>query len=137
MDPRQARDELKVAHQASTAGAIPRLGALVPIEVGVLVAGAVTLAGWASENVWWHLTELASAVLLACAAVLVLVTARRRRGIRGLRGPARSEWTATLVSALAFLVIAFGASPEERGIYVGLGVLAGVLTGALLHRRGA
>lgn len=137
MDPRQARDELKVARQASTAGAIPRLGVLVPIEVGVLVAGAVTLAGWASENVWWRLTELVSAVLLACAAVLVLVSARRRRGVRGLRGPARSEWTATLVVALAFLVIAFGGTSEERGIYVGLGVVAGVLTAALLHRRSA
>jgi len=57
--------------------------------------------------------------------------------VRGLRGPARKEWTATLVSALAFLVISFGASSEERGIYVGLGVVAGVLTAALLHRRSA
>jgi hypothetical protein len=137
VDARQAQEQLDAARRASTGGAIPRLSWWTSISVGLLVAGAVTLAGWASSTVWWHLVELVAAVGLGAAAVSTVRSARRRRGVRGLRGRAREEWTATLVSALAFFVVALSATPEGRWIYVGLGVVGGALTAVLLHRRGS
>jgi hypothetical protein len=137
MDANRAAEELKAAHEASGAGAIPRLPRWVPITAGFLVAAAITLMGWASAGAGWRLAEVAGGVLLAGAAVLVVRDARRRHGIRGLRGAARQEWMACLVVALAFVVIALGATAQERAIYAGLGVVGGAATVVLLYRRGS
>jgi hypothetical protein len=114
---------------------MPRLAGWVPIVVGICVAGAITLAGWGSANIWWHGAQVAAAVLVAGAAVLVVRDARHRRGIHGLRGLARQQWTGCLVAAIAFFVIALSATPQSRVIYAGLGVVAGAVMAVLFYRR--
>jgi hypothetical protein len=108
---------------SSEATAAPALPWLRAGAVGVLLGGAVVLAGWASANGWWHLGELGAAVALAGAAAWLL------------RGRSSGSWTGTVVCALAFLVVAIGATPGGRWIYVGLGVVTAALTAGLLRRQ--
>ncbi|WP_031467225.1 hypothetical protein [Sciscionella sediminilitoris] len=129
------REELADARRAAEMAVIPRLPVWVPVVFGVLVAGAITLAGWGVASFGWRLAAIGGGIVLAGAAVVILRGMRIRHGLRGLRGRAAQERAGHLIGALGVLVVALSATSDDRMVFAGLGIAAGAVAGVLLYRR--
>lgn len=134
MDADKARYDLEQARRSYHASARLAPPPWVAPVSGLLIAGAIALGGLAPAAAWLRLVTIAAGVLLAVAAVLVALVPRSRRGIRGVRGPARDSWISILVSGIAFFISMTGAAPQTRWVYTGLGVVVGLVTWVALRK---
>ncbi|WP_147139632.1 hypothetical protein [Nocardia ninae] len=134
MDPMEAEQQLQTADSAYRAAALPTLPPRIALPCAVMIGAAVALSGQHSANGLIQLSYWISAVALAAGAVGLTVRARRQRGLTGLRGPARTALTTLLTCALSLLTIAICAGPGMGWIYLGLGVVVGVVAAAVLRR---
>lgn len=134
MDPHDARDDLEQAHRAYNASVQPVMPVWAPPVCGLLIAAAIALPGLAPGNIWWRLVTVAAGVVLAVLAGGLVLGVRARQGIRGVRGPARDQWTTLGVCGIAFLVSAVNSTPQARWIYIGLGIVGGVFASIVLRK---
>ncbi|WP_225728399.1 MULTISPECIES: hypothetical protein [unclassified Nocardia] len=136
MDAREAQQHLRTAEDAYRAAALPSLPMRIVVPVAVMIGGAVAVSGQYSGNGVIRLSYWIGAVVLAICAIGLVQRARHRRGLTGLRGPAREALTAQLTCALAVLTLAIVA-PAGMGLYfIGAGVVIGVVAGVLLRKPG-
>jgi hypothetical protein len=136
MDADDARARLDQAQQSYRASNLPPLPIWVPVVVGVLVAVAVALLGLAPANIGLRLAAIAGAVVIALGARQLVLWARARAGVHGLRGAVLDKQRSIYVGALACVVVALTAPPGLFWVYVGLGVVAGTVSAVMLVRAG-
>ena len=114
------------AHSAYRAASRPPLPTAWCVLAGLCAATGVALVGRASPSPWVHATTLVAGLLALAAAHLVPATLRRRQGLRGYRGAARTENTAFLLCAVSLVVCGLNATPLLSAVYLGLGAAAGL-----------
>ncbi len=135
MDPDDARHDLELARRAYTSAVEPSLPRWAPPTCGALVGSAITVAGYSPSPGWLKALSILAGLLLALAAAYVVSRSRGRQGVRGVRGPAKDQWSTTVAAAAAVLVCALASSPELRWIYLMAGVAAGGYTWWALRKR--
>ncbi|MFJ3221601.1 hypothetical protein ACIPLC_37515 [Kitasatospora sp. NPDC086801] len=135
MDAESARHDLEQARRSYDASAQPRLPRWAPPICGLLVGGAIALAGAGPASGWLKLATVAAGILCALAAAQLLLRIRSRQGITGLRGPAREKWRTVGICCIAIVVSALASSPNTRWIYTGLGVVVGIYTWVALQKQ--
>ncbi|QIS23722.1 hypothetical protein [Nocardia terpenica] len=133
MDAKEAQQHLHTADAAYRASALPPMPWRIAAPAAVMIGAAVAVSGQYSDNGVIRLSFWIGAVALAAAAVGLVQWARHRRGLAGLRGPAREAMTAQLTSALAVLVIAIVAPSGMGWYFLGSGVVLAVLAAAALR----
>lgn len=134
MDADRARRDLEQAHQSYSSAVQPRLPRWARPVCGLLVWGAMALAGYSPSVGWVKGLTVLGGVLLALAAAALVFGSRARQGVVGLRGPAREQWTTVVTAGAAVLVCALGSSPDLRWIFTGAGLVAGAYTWLALRR---
>jgi hypothetical protein len=135
MDSQQARNDLEQAQRSYGDSVLPPLPRWVPPVCGLLLAGAIALAGLGPASIWWRLAAIAGGVLLAVLAWTVVKGVRARQGIRGIRGPARRTVATLATSAVAYFVCVLNATPETRWLFFALGAATGVITWVMLRKK--
>jgi hypothetical protein len=100
---------------------------------GLCAAAGVALVGQASATAWVHVATLVIGLLALTAAALVPATLRRRQGLRGYRGPVRTENTTFGLCAVSLVVCGLDATPLLSVVYLGLGAAAGLTYFATLR----
>ena len=135
MDASEAQKDLEQANRSHQASVRPPLPAWAPPLCGLLIAGAIALAGIAPGDPWLRVGAIVAGVLLAVLARLVVLGIRARQGVRGLRGPARRSQTTLVISGAAFLIASINSHPETRLVYAVMGLLVGVFVWVTLQRR--
>ncbi|MFJ4188907.1 hypothetical protein [Kitasatospora sp. NPDC089509] len=135
MDANEAQNHLAQAQHSYDAGTQPSLPGWAPPLCGLLVAGAITMAGLAPDDALLRLAAIAGGALLAALALAVLWRIRVRQGLHGIRGRARSTVVDLATCAAVYVVLGLGAMPETRLVYAGLGVVAGVAAWLALRKK--
>jgi hypothetical protein len=98
------------------------LCALAAICAGVGVA----LVGQVSTGGWRYLTFLLAGVAMMATAHLIPALARRRRGLYGYRGTARTENIVFLLCAVVLIITGRNATADQALVQDGLGFVAAV-----------
>ncbi|WP_222595278.1 hypothetical protein [Nocardia ninae] len=135
MDSRDAREHLQTADVAYRAAAMPKLPTWVVVACGVLAGAAVALSGQHSSDGRVRALFVVGAALMVAAGIGLFLWARRRQGLDGIRGPARDDLVTMLVCLVPVFMVAVDPAPYFRWLYVGVGVVEGVLIMAMLGRR--
>jgi membrane associated rhomboid family serine protease len=135
MDPQQALNDLDQANRAASFR--PPLPSWVPPVFGLLTAASITVAGLAPSNTWWRLATLVAGVAIAVSAGLLILAVRARQGIKGVRGPARKQWTTLVICGVAILISLFNSQPQMRWAFAGVGIAGGIAMWIVLRRRTA
>jgi hypothetical protein len=135
MNADEARHGLAEAQRSYDASARPALPRWVPPVCGVLVAVAVAVPGLGYSTIWWKLAAIAIAVTFAVGARRLLTAIRSRRGIKGIRGPARRTLTSLGTSGVAYLIGATRATPPYRWVFIVMGLVVGVIVWISLSKQ--
>lgn len=131
MDETTARAQADDALRAVRAASRPTLPRFLCAASALCAGTGVALVAQGSGTA--HLVALAAALVLLAAAHLIPAAARRRRGLHGYRGGARTENTTFLVCAVVLVVVGGTADTALAAIFVGLGVVVAVAWYAMLR----
>ncbi|MEW1960686.1 hypothetical protein [Kineococcus sp. NPDC059986] len=131
MDETTARDQADEALRAVRAASRPSLPRPLCATAALCAGAGVALLAQGSGVA--KVVTLVLALALLAAAHLIPSTARRRRGLHGYRGGARTENTTFLLCALVLVVVGGTATAALAAIFVGLGVAVAVAWYAMLR----
>lgn len=131
MDETTARAQADDVLHAVRAGSRPTLPRLLCAASALCAGAGVVLVAQGSGPA--HFLSLVAALLLLATAHLLPTAARRRRGLHGYRGGARTENTTFLVCALVLVVVGGTANAALAAIFVGLGVVVALAWYAMLR----
>lgn len=132
MDKNTAQDQAHEVRRASLAASRPTLSRGV-CAVSAVCAGAGVALVAQGQGGWPHLAFLAAGIVCFAAAHLLPTRARRRRGLHGYRGWARTENTTFLLCAVVLVISGFTTSPELAWVFAGLGAVAAAAWYAMLR----
>jgi hypothetical protein len=126
VDSKTARHQLEQAERARNAAQAFEIPSWGPAFAGACVAAGLLVMGLFPYSAGWRVAAVVVALLLWGAAGWCLVEIRARKGVRGLRGPARSSAITLAVCALALVPGALSASSAMRLSYVILAAAGGL-----------
>lgn len=130
-DARRQLDAFAVASHDSGRGRLPVLPAAL---AAVAAALALILLGWDAEGRLLLATRLVG-VAFGCVAFGLPAWLRSRAGLHGTRGQAQSDNLVFVIVAVALGVTGLSADHTLSVIYVGLGLVGGLLWFLVLRGR--